>query len=103
RRAPRSTLFPYTTLFRSLVKLDDPSVRLREVLLILRDRDRLPVVAIDEFGVLLLEFIDSSTEIQKLFRLFVHLMADLERVNHLYFLLVSPQPGGCDFLICLLL
>src|SRR5256885_13472017 len=25
RRPPRSTLFPYTTLFRSLVRVDDPS------------------------------------------------------------------------------
>src|SRR5438477_8706771 len=48
RRPPRSTLFPYTTLFRSLVGVDDSGVsRLRHAgaadqVRVAVDRDRLP-------------------------------------------------------------
>src|SRR3712207_8770704 len=36
RRPPRSTLFPYTTLFRSAIGSDDPSLD-AEVIVLLRD------------------------------------------------------------------
>src|SRR3989454_7527512 len=41
RRPPRSTLFPYTTLFRSLSKTDADVLELREHLVVDRD-DELP-------------------------------------------------------------
>src|SRR2546421_4258664 len=40
RRPPRSTLFPYTTLFRSPLALDAPFSKMKEVFLGLHDRPR---------------------------------------------------------------
>src|SRR3712207_7006522 len=39
RRPPRSTLFPYTTLFRSGLKTDDDANRLRRIFLCMRERN----------------------------------------------------------------
>src|SRR5438034_2543746 len=39
RRPPRSTLFPYTTLFRSTARPYDEHVHVRKVLIIHRDGD----------------------------------------------------------------
>src|SRR2546427_8065862 len=54
RRPPRSTLFPYTTLFRSLVEeADDPGVELSQIAGIeLREGDaRHEVAAEDRLGI----------------------------------------------------
>src|SRR3712207_8548234 len=47
RRPPRSTLFPYTTLFRSAVVPMNPLLKAREVEYYLRDSGARLVVALD--------------------------------------------------------
>src|SRR3712207_9226921 len=55
RRPPRSTLFPYTTLFRSAVVPMNPLLKAREVEYYLRDSGARLVVALDAIA-------DAATE-----------------------------------------
>src|SRR3712207_7612099 len=55
RRPPRSTLFPYTTLFRSAVVPMNPLLKAREVEYHLRDSGARLVVALDQVA-------DTATE-----------------------------------------
>src|SRR3712207_6980999 len=65
RRPPRSTLFPYTTLFRSLVVrdavLEDPLLRLLLLRARIEDAERIAAVGVDDRGPLGHEPVDRKS------------------------------------------
>src|SRR2546430_11928823 len=89
RRPPRSTLFPYTTLFRSLVRVDRPRVRGGVALNQVRAgrRRRRPQPERSE---------EHTSELQSQSNLVCRLLLEKKKKNTYYIYLLHEHSHSCD-------